>query len=206
MYQAGRWYVRPTGKWAEGVSLREVEMKYAILIALLCGMYASTVAASPRQTALSCPLEAELYCGGWTITVFSFEREPGDGGADDHIKVGHRFVIGEKDDNLWLFPRGELMEGDRWGRRVKLEFAGGESDSCLVGEVFLARGHAAAHAGGQGARHRIVLKPSVGTTELEIGPERQLVLLIFDQPVDETSPCEPPDDGMRHAGEAHAED
>lgn len=181
-------------------------MRYEILAALLCGMYATAVAASPKQFALACPPEAEHYCGGWTVTGFSFEREQGDGSADDHLEAGHRFVIGQKGANLWLFPRGELMEGDRWGGRVKLALAAGEADSCLVGDVFLARGHAAGQAGERGTPHRIVIRPTVGMTQQEIGHERQLVLMIFDHPVDEASPCEPPEGGARHAGEAHAED
>jgi hypothetical protein len=161
--------------------------------------------AQSKQLELACPPALDQYCGGWTVTQFSFfEDADEDGDEDDHLKVSHSFVIGQKGPKVWLFPRGELREQERWGHSVELDPVVDENFGtvlCLIGEVRLIQGH-----GNAGQRHKVVVTTDVQKTGPEIGWEHELRLRLFDPTSTWKTSCDPLDSEARHAGTAHAQD
>ncbi len=86
-----------------------------------------------KQKELTCPADWEDFCGGWTIVDNIFA----DGGTyEEHLSpsANDRFVVGEKGNRLFLFPRGDLR--DRWGPQVQLDQVT-QGGMCLIGRVRL---------------------------------------------------------------------
>jgi hypothetical protein len=161
-----------------------------------------------KQRNLTCRSGWEDFCGGWTI--YESKLDSGGSGAE-HIAVGQRFVIGEKDvagsKDLYVFPRGSDLK-ELWGNANRIKLDPIQTDGpCLTGKVELK------HAG-LVEWHRVTFTAEERTPEPEIGKEIELKVDFMAEPQNAPSPSSCPKKmaqpqgglALDHGGLAHAED